>query len=37
MINFKQYIAEDKAGSSLADKSKKSGIYRMHEQSDYSK
>ena len=26
MINFKQYIAEDKAGSSLADKSKKSGI-----------
>ena len=26
MINFKQYIKEDKAGSSLADKSKKSGI-----------
>ena len=26
MINFKEYITEDKAGSSLADKSKKSGI-----------
>ena len=26
MINFKEYIAEDKAGSSLADKSKKSCI-----------
>ena len=26
MINFKEYITEDKAGSSLADKSNKSGI-----------
>ena len=26
MINFKHYISEDKAGTSFADKSKKSGI-----------
>lgn len=26
MINFKQYLREDKAGNSFADKSKKSGI-----------
>ena len=26
MINFKQYVSEDKAGTSFADKSKKSGI-----------